>query len=199
MAGLAPQATLCIFLEPARLLVDLEHLVGVAVISRDDDRAVHRLDDRNDPGEREIDRLDGDHGRVEASGVPDHIAVGVVDAGVPQPVSPQGGDGHIGDFGRLHPRALLEWDDVTRNLDILLVDLVEHAGAVAVPEVGHVAVLLGFAARELADLIAGEILAHRSVDRRRLHEKVSWQLEIAVVFHHAHELHRRNGSAIELA
>ena len=59
--------------------------------------------------------------------------------------------------------------------------------------------LLRLAAGKLADLIARQVLAHRSVDIGRLYEVVARQLEVAVVLHHADELDVGNRATVELA
>jgi hypothetical protein len=45
----------------------------------------------------------------------------------------------ISDFRALHPRPLFEWHDIAWYLDIGFRRLVELPGAVAVPEIGHMA------------------------------------------------------------
>ena len=132
------------------------------------------------------------------AGVADHVAVRVVDAREPVLAGAQLGDQPIGDLGGLHPRPLLERHAVRRDLDVRLGAVVEHAAAVAVPEVRDVAVLLGLADRELRDVRRGEDLAHRPLDLRRRHQVVRRDVEVAVVLHHAGVEHVGPAHAIEL-
>ena len=189
----------CVSLEVSRFLVELEHLVTVAVVGSDDQRAVELFDHGNDPRQRKINRLYRNDGRVEVSGVAHHVAVGVVDAPVPHATALNGCERRIRDLRRLHPRALLERNQVAGDLDVLFVDLIEHPASVAVPEVRHMSELLGLAAGELADLVARQVLAHGPVDLGRLHEVVTRELEVAVVLHHADKLDVRYGPTVELA
>jgi hypothetical protein len=60
------------------------------------------------PRELQVDGLDRDHRGVEVPGVPDHVAVGVVDAGDRDGAGAQRRASSVGDLGGLHPRPLLE-------------------------------------------------------------------------------------------
>ena len=113
----------------------------------------------------------------------DHVAVGVVAAQDPVLAGVDGGNHGIGDFGGLHPRALLEGHHVAG--DFLPGFAVELVGAVAVPEVGDVAELLGFGAGELGEASLAEPFAGGVLDGRRGDEEALGQLQVAVVLEHA--------------
>ncbi len=167
------------------------------MVGGDDDRALGPLDGVHEPAELQIDRLDGEHRGLEVAGVADHVAVREVDAQVLDPSALDGREGGVGDLRRLHPGALLEGDVVAGDLDVVLERLVELARAVAVPEVGHVAVLLGLAAGELGHAVVGEVLAEGALDVRRVDQEVLGELQVAVVLHHARVEDVRSLPAVE--
>jgi hypothetical protein len=73
----------------------------------------------------QVDGLDREHRRVEDARVPDHVAVGVVDARVAVACPCAARRSRVGDLGGLHPRPLLEGQRVARDLDVRLEPLVE--------------------------------------------------------------------------
>ena len=131
------------------LLVEFVHFIGVAVVGSDQRDAAHGVDYRQDARESQINRFDRDRRRPEVAGVTDHVAVGKVATQGFVLAALQRGDHGVGNFGRLHPRTLLEGNDVARYF--LIGFAVELAGAVAVPEVGDVTEFLRFGAGELRD------------------------------------------------
>ena len=103
----------------------------------------------------------------------------------------------VGRLGRTHPWPLLERHLVRGNLDVLLQGVVELAGAVAVPEVGDVAELLGFRAGELGHAGRRQVFAQGAADLGRRHQVVLGYAQVAVVEHHAGERHVRHPVPVE--
>ncbi len=60
-------------------LLDGPHVVGVAVVSRDQNAAARPPDGSHDPAQLLVDGLDSSHGRVEVAGVTHHVRVSVVE------------------------------------------------------------------------------------------------------------------------
>lgn len=77
------------------------------------------------------------------------------------------------------------------HLDVRLEVLVKVAGAVPIPEEGNVAKLLRLGASKGADAGGAEVAARDLGDLGRGHEVVGWQVEVAVVLHHADKLDSR--------
>ncbi len=142
---------------------------------------------RNQTTQLQVQGLHGGDGRFEVARVPHHVSVGVVHAQVLVLAGFQGGQQGIGDLGGFHPGPLLEGHHVGRHFHVGLQTVGELAGAIAVPEVGHVAVLLGFGNGELAHAGTCQEFTQGAVDGRRLHQKARGDLQIAVVLHHAGE------------
>ena len=168
------------------------------MVSGDDGDAAHGADFFEEPSEGDIDGFDGDDGRVEVACMPDHVAVGIVDADEVIVVLVEFVDDSIGDFSGFHPGTLREFDAIALDLDVFLEFFVEVAGAVAVPEVGDMAEFLSFGGSERAQARGAEVFAHGAVDCGRCDEIVRGDVCIAVVFHHAGIADIRSADAVEL-
>lgn len=168
----------------ARLLVDLDHAIRVAMVGRHDQRAAQPLDHGHQASDLQVDGFDGLNRGGMMAGMSDHIPVGVVHASMAIATGRELFDQPIGDFGRLHPRAFLEGLRIRGDLDIGLEFRVESTTSIAVPEIGHVSEFLGLADRELAVPGPSDVLAERSIDRWGFHEVVRGHPKIAIVFHH---------------
>ena len=114
----------------------------------------------------------------------DHIAVGEVAAEEVKLVARHVLHHLIGDFLGLHGRRLIEGDHVGGNFLIDLQVFVHLAGAVAVPEVGHVAELLRLREGIFPDAMGAEHLREGVCDDRRLHQIVLGDIEVTIVLEH---------------
>ena len=149
-------------------------------------------------GQTCVDGLHRGDDSAQNAGVADHVAVRVVAAQELVLMRGHGLDQKIGDLHGLHRGHLLERDHVGRDLGIVLKALVDLAGAVAVPEVGDVAVFLRLGHGVLMDARLAQNLGQRVADDGRLDQIVHRDLEIAVVFQHTRELHASIVTAVKL-
>ena len=134
----------------AGLLVEFIHLVGVAVVGGDEGDAAPAASITG--SRRASSRSTASMAMVAARKLPvwpTMSPLAKLQRRVCGTAALQGGDHGVGDLGGLHPRALLEGHHVAG--DFLPGLAVELAGAVAVPEIGDVAELLGLRAGELGD------------------------------------------------
>ena len=127
-----------------------------------------------------------------------HIAVREVAAQVLKLAAAEHLDELIGDLRALHPRALIERNNVARDLDIGLKLLGELAGAIAVPKVCDVAELLRFGDSELRDSGICEVLAESICDLGRINKVVRRDMEVAIVLEHSGIVNLRRADAVEL-
>ena len=97
-------------------------------------------------------------------------------------------DQKIGDLHGLHRGRLLKRDDIGRNLGIVLKALINLAGAVAVPEVGYVAVFLRLGDGVFMNARLAQNLGERVLDNGRLDEIVLGDFEVAVILQHTREV-----------
>ena len=119
----------------------------------------------------------------------DHIAVGEVAAEEVKLVARHVLHHLIGDFLGLHGRRLIEGDHIGGNFLIDLQVFVHLAGAVSVPEVGHVAELLRLREGIFPDAMGAEHLREGVCDDRRLHQIVLGDIEVAIVLEHTGKVH----------
>lgn len=182
----------------AGFFVDFEHLVGVSVVGGDDGGPSELFDGLKEAAKGEVGGLDSDDGGFEVSGVTDHVAVGVIDAGKSDSgVVLEGLNGGVGDFGSFHPGALVERDAVGGDFDVFFEFFFEGVGAVSVPEIGDVPVFLGFADGELFDVGLREKFAHGARDFGGADEEFCGDAEIAVVLHHADKQDVGSSNSVE--
>ena len=79
------------------VLFRLPHLVGVAVVGRDEGLAADLVDGGEEDAEAAVDRFAGLADRGEVAGVADHVRVGVVDDDEAELTGEDRGLGHLGD------------------------------------------------------------------------------------------------------
>ena len=154
------------------------------MIGRDHGYPTERVDDRQQPSQSQVHRFHGNDGGGVVTGVTDHIAIGVIDPRGSECSGLELLDHLIGDLGRLHPGPLLEGHNIRGNLDVGFQLIAELAAAVAVPEVGHMAVFLGLGDGQLSDTFGGEVLAHGVLDGRWCHQKPLGNQQITVILEH---------------
>src|SRR5215475_8383189 len=117
--------------------------------------------------------------------MPDHIAIGKIDPADIKTARPHARDGRFGDLAGFHPRPLLKADAlIGGDVEVLFPRRVNIAGAVAIPEVGDMAELLGFTAGKLPQLALDEILTQRVINFWWGDEVPLRDLEITIVLHH---------------
>ena len=126
-----------------------------------------------------------------------HVTVREVDAQIFVLAGFKALDELVGYLGALHPRALLKGNYIGGNLDICLKLLGELAGAVAVPEVCHVSVLLSFGYCELRNAGPCKILTESIGYLGRIYEVLFRNVQVAVVFKHTGVYNTRNSYAVE--
>ncbi len=141
------------------LAVGVLHLLAVAVIGGDQERAARGAHGRGDGADAGVHRLDGVDGRVELAGVADHVGVGEVDEDEVVLAALDGRHHLVRDAQRAHLGLEIVGGDVARGGDELAVLALEGLLPPAAEEVGHVRVLLGLGAAELAEPRAREELA----------------------------------------
>ena len=198
MAGFGFEMPCLVHLGLSRLLIDLVHLVGVAVVGSDQRHAAQFVNDFEDARELDIQRFHGAPGRQQGAGVSHHVTVGEIDAIILVRAALQLGNQAVSYFGTLHPRALLKGHHVGRDFHIGLQFLGELAGLVAVPEVGHVSELLRFGDSELTHAGSDQILAHGVGDLRRIYQVAVRDMQVAVILQHSGVQHVRYAHAVEL-
>mmetsp|Transcript_20858 Transcript_20858/g.43998 ORF Transcript_20858/g.43998 Transcript_20858/m.43998 type:complete len:446 (-) Transcript_20858:362-1699(-) len=180
------------------LLGALHHVVGVAVVGRDDEDTVELVDRVEKVLEAAVAELARSRRGRKVARVANHVGVGVVYAQHVVPAALQRGDGRVGDLARFHQRLLVEDALIRWDLNVRFELLVKVARAVAVPEKGDVAELLRLGARKRAHAVVRSVLARRLGDRGRRHQVSRRQLEVAVVLHQANEVNLWHALAIEL-
>ena len=159
--------------------------------------AARLVDRRLEPAQLQVHSFHGTDDRVEHAGVAHHVAVREVQADVVVLAALDRLDNLVGDLRALHPGPLLEGHHVGGDLHVVLKLLVELALLVSVEEVGHVPVLLGLGDGQELHAGLGQVLAHRAVDARRVHQVLGGHVGVAVVLHHAGVLDRRNALAVK--
>jgi hypothetical protein len=74
--------------------------------------------DLGDPPDRQVDRFHGDACGSEVGGVADHVSPGQVHPDEAELTAAHRVDRDVGGLGGLHPRALVERDEIGGNLDV---------------------------------------------------------------------------------
>ena len=137
----------------------LPHLVGVAVVGRDERLAADLVDGGEEDAEAAIDRFAGLADRGEVAGVADHVRVRVVDDDQTVFAGKDRGLGHLGDVRGRHLGLLVIGRDFLRALRHAALFAGEGLFAVVVEEEGHVRELLGLRGTILRDALLGDPLA----------------------------------------
>ena len=127
-----------------------------------------------------------------------HVAVGVVDAEIAVFSGFKTFDQFICYLGALHPRALFKGDYIGGNFNICLKLVRELSGAVAVPEIGHMTVLLSFGYGKLGYSGTGKVFAECIGYFGRIHKVFFRDVQVAVVFKHSGIDYLREAHAVEL-
>ena len=179
-------------------LLRLEHLISVAVVSGDKQRIAILVGSFLHAGQTCVNGLHRGNDSAQNAGMADHVAVRIVAAQELVLMRGHGLDQKIGDLHGLHRGRLLKRDDIGRNLGIVLKALINLAGAVAVPEVGDVAVFLRLRHSILMHACLAQNLGQRVADDGRLNQIVHRDLEVAVIFQHTCELHASIVTAVKL-
>ena len=137
----------------------LPHLVGVAVVGRDERLAADLVDGGEEDAEAAIDRFAGLADRGEVAGVADHVRVRVVDDDQTVFAGKDRGLGHLGDVRGRHLGLLVIGRDFLRALRHAALFAGEGFFAVVVEEERHVRELLGLRGTILRDALLGDPLA----------------------------------------
>ena len=173
------------------------HLLGVAVIRRQDDAAAGRGHGAHDARQAGVEGGDGGHGGVEAAGVPHHVGVReIADHDV---VPPRGDvrDEGVGDGRRAHLGLQVVGRHLRRrNEDAILAAVGPFLAAVE--EVGDVRVLLRLGQPQVGAAVRGQDLRHRA--RQVLRPERRREVERRVVLGHRRDRDaggRRAGEAVE--
>ena len=180
------------------ILGKLVHFLGITVVSCDDRHTADRIDCRENSLQSDIYRLDADNCGFKNTCMSDHIAVREVNAHERILVLGDELDELVCDLRRLHPRALLERNDVRRDLDVLFEFVVELRGSVTVEEVCNMAVLLCLGDRQLSDALVSQKLTECISDDRRRNEELLRDVKVAVVLEHTGVIYVRNTNTVEL-
>ena len=170
-------------------LLGLGHLVGVAVVGGDQDGVAVLVGGFHNGRHALVHALHGVNHRVKHTGVANHVAVGEVAAQELELFRRHVLHHLLGDLLGLHGRGLLEGDDVGGNFLVDFQILVHLAGTVAVPEIGHMAVLLGLGQGILVDSGGAQHLGQGMLDDGGLHQIMLGNLQVAVVLEHTGKLH----------
>ena len=141
------------------VLFRLPHLVGVAVVGRDEGLAADLVDGGEEDAEAAVDRFAGLADRGEVAGVADHVRVGVVDDDEAVLAGEDRGLGHLGHVRGRHLGLLVIGRDFLRALGHAAFFAGEGFLAVVVEEEGHVRELLGLRRAVLRDALLGDPLA----------------------------------------
>ena len=170
-------------------LLGLGHLVGVAVVGGDQDGVAVLVGSLHNGGHALVHALHGVNHRVKHAGVANHVAVGEVAAQELELLGCHVLHHLFGDLLGLHGRRLLEGDHVGGDFLVDFQILVHLAGTVAVPEIGHMAVLLGLGQGVLMDSGGAQHLGQGVLDDGGLHQIMLGDLQVAVVLEHTGKLH----------
>ena len=158
------------------LFVLFEHLVGVAVVGGDDECVIVFLDYREKSCKCKVNCFDTDSRCIEIAGVSNHISVGIIATDEAVFTGFDCVDDLIGDFCRFHPRTLIERHFVGGDFFPNFECVAEFFGAVTVPEIRHVTVLLRFGNSVRLHAVIDEKFAERIFDLRRFDKESSWQM-----------------------
>ncbi len=176
---------------------DGKHLVGIAVIGGDDGQPLHVVHHFQQATDTGIHRFHSGNRGVNDAGVADHIAVGKINTAPAVFAGSQQFFRFFSNFERLHLGRFVKLDFIRRNFHKVFQFVVDIAGAIAVPEIGDVAVFLRFRERKRGHAAVAQVFGHRAIDLRRRDEKIVRNVQVAVVFHHAGIEHIRICFAIE--
>ena len=145
-----------------------------------------------------IHALHGVHHRLHDASVAHHVAVGVIAAQELKFLGSHVGNHFLGDLLRLHSGSLLEGDDIGGHFLVDFQILVHLAGAVTIPEVGDVTVLLGLGQGVLVDAGLAQHLGQGVGNDGGLHQIVLRDIQVAVVLQHTGKLHAGVVAPVEL-
>ena len=151
------------------------------MVCGDDHDASGLVDGGLETSEAEVDRLDTDADCLEDPRVAHHVAIGVVAPDVAVFPALDRLDERVGDFGSLHPGALLEGHDIRGDLHILLELFVNVPGLVSIIEVCDMTELLGLRACKRSDPRRGEVFPAGAVDCGRADQVAFRDMEVAVI------------------
>ena len=120
------------------------HLVGVAVVGGDKQRAVESFGCSFNLTDALIEGFHGNDYRIQVSCVAYHVAVWKIAAEEIVISAFHGGNQFLGNFLAFHSGLLVKGDEVGGNFFPGFQCFIKFCAAVAVPEVGHMTVFLSF-------------------------------------------------------
>ena len=162
----------------------IAHHFAIAVIGRDQQRAILALDRVRDPAEPGIDRFDRLDRGGQASGVTDHVGIGEVEHDQVVLAGLDRRDRLAGQLRRGHLGLQVVGRDLRRgDHDAVLAGIVLLAAAIE--EVGDVRVLLGLGHAQLRAPGARDDLAQDVRQRLRREERLQERVQLFAVLGHA--------------
>ena len=165
-------------------LLGLCHLVGVAMVCGNQDSVAVLVGGIDDGLNALVHALHSVDNGIIHTCVAHHIAIGEVAAQELELVGRHVLHHLLGDLLGLHGRGLLKGDHIGGDLLVDLQILVHLTGTVAVPEVGHVAELLGLGQGVLMNTGGAEDLGQGVLDDRGLDQVVGGDFQVAIILQH---------------
>ena len=127
-----------------------------------------------------------------------HVTVGEINTNILIFTASEALNKLIGDLSTLHPRTLLEGNDVRWDLNVCLKLLGELTGLITVPEIGNMTVLLSLGDSEHINSLAYEIFCHSICDLRGRNKITGRNVKVTIILKHTCVKNSGNSLSVKL-